>query len=113
DTHVFNLAPRQRQAGVAMSDGSVLLAGGETQPQPLATPSPVLDPIVYRPTPGASSGVLHDDLTNASARAEATATTLIDGSVLYVGGGVGDPRTVAGGAEIFVPCFAGCLGITP
>ena len=113
DTHVFNLQPRERATATALPDGSVVLAGGETSPQPLANPSPVLDPIVYRPAPGMSTGVLDDDLTDASARAEATSTTLIDGSVLYVGGGVANPRTLAGGAEIFVPCFAACLGVTP
>ena len=113
DTHVFNLQPRERATATALGDGTVVLAGGETSPQPLATPSPVLDPIVYRPAPGMTTGVLDDDLTDASARAEATSTALIDGSVLYLGGGVSNPRTLAGGAEIFVPCFGPCLDLTP
>jgi hypothetical protein len=112
DTHVFNLTPRQRQSAVALGDGTVLLAGGESSPQPMATPSAVLDPLVYHPAPTGDSGVLEDDFANSTARAEATLTALVDGSVLYVGGGISDPRTLAGGGEIFVPCFADCLAIT-
>ena len=57
--------------------------------------------------------MLGDDLAAAPARAEATATPLADGSLLYVGGAIGDPRTLAGGAELLVPCFDGCLAVTP
>ena len=113
DSPIFNLAPRQRQAAAALADGTVLIAGGESSPQPLATPSPVLDPIVFHPAPTGATGVLGDDLAAAPARAEATATTLVDGSLLYVGGGIGDPRTLAGGAQLFVPCFGACLAVTP
>ncbi len=112
DTHVFNLTPRERQSAVALADGTMLLAGGESSPQPMATPSAVLDPLVYHPAPTGDMGVLEDDLAESTARAEATLTALIDGSVLYVGGGVSDPRTLAGGGELFVPCFADCLAIT-
>jgi hypothetical protein len=108
DSPLFNVAPRQRAAAAALADGSVLVAGGESSPQPMSIPSPVLDSILFR------AGTLGDDTAGAApARAEATATTLADGSVLYVGGGVGDPRTLAGGAQLFVPCFAGCLAVTP
>ena len=113
DTHVFNLIPRERQSATALGDGTVVLAGGETSPQLMANPSAVLDPLVYHPAATGDSGVLEDDFADSTARAEATVTALIDGSVLYVGGGVADPRTLAGGGEIFVPCFADCLAITP
>jgi hypothetical protein len=113
DAPLFNLAPRQRQAAAALADGTVLVAGGESSPQLLSIPSPVLDPIAYRPAATGSSGSVVDDLPTAPARAEATATVLGDGSLLYVGGGVGDPRTLAGGAQLFVPCFDACLGVTP
>jgi hypothetical protein len=108
DAPIFNVAPRQRHAAATLADGSVLLAGGESSPQKSATPSPVHDPLLWH-----VAGVLTDDLSPAPARAEATATTLLDGSVLYLGGGVGDPRSLAGGAELFVPCFGPCLAVTP
>lgn len=112
DTPVFNLAPRQRAAAAVLADGTTLLAGGESSPQPMAIPSPVLDTIVFEPAPAGAAGTLGNDGV-ASARAEATATTLGDGSVLYVGGGVGDPRSLAGGAELLVPCVGACLAVTP
>ncbi|HEY2743852.1 MAG TPA: kelch repeat-containing protein, partial [Polyangia bacterium] len=112
DTHVFNLVPRQRQSAVALPDGTLVLAGGESSPQPLATPSAVLDPLVYHPAATGDMGILEDDLADSTARAEASLTALIDGSLLYVGGGVSNPRTLAGGGELFVPCFADCLAIT-
>jgi hypothetical protein len=107
DSPVFNLGPRQNAATAVLADGSVLVAGGEASPQPMAIPSPVLDSIVVR------DGTLGDEDASTPARADATATTLLDGSVLYVGGGVGDPRAVAAGAQIFVPCFGSCLAVTP
>ncbi|HEX9105315.1 MAG TPA: kelch repeat-containing protein, partial [Polyangia bacterium] len=113
DPPVFNLAPRQRAAAATLADGTVVLAGGESSPQPMSIPSPVLDAILFHPSPTGAAGTLGDDAGATPARAEATATTLGDGSVLYVGGGVGDPRTLAGGAELFVPCFGACLAVTP
>ncbi len=113
DAPVFNIGPRQHVAATALADGSVLLAGGELSPQKSANPSPVYDPLLFQPAATGATGVLHDDLAAAPARAEATATLLPDGSVLYVGGGVGDPRTLAGGAQLFVPCFGACLAVTP
>jgi hypothetical protein len=73
----------------------------------------VLDPLAFRPAATGASGVLDSELGRDSARAEATATPLADGSLLYVGGGVGDPRTLAAGAELLVPCFDACLAVTP
>ena len=113
DAPIFNLAPRQRAATAVLADGTIVFAGGEQSPQPMATPSPLLDSIVFRPSPTGLTGTLGDDFGVTPARAEATATTLADGSVLYAGGAVGDPRTLAGGAQLFVPCFAACLAITP
>ena len=107
DARAFNLQPRQHAATTLLADGSVLVAGGEQSPQPMAVPSPVLDSLLYR------DGTLGDESAATPARAEATATTLPDGSVLYVGGAVGDPRSVAGGAQLFVPCFGACLAVTP
>jgi hypothetical protein len=112
DPPIFSLAPRQRSTAARLDDGTVLIAGGESSPQPMAIPSPVLDVILFRPA-GGTDGTLEDDAGAASARAEATATTLGDGTVLYVGGGVSDPRTLAGGAELFVPCSTACLTVTP
>jgi hypothetical protein len=108
-----SVAPRQRQAAAALADGSVLLIGGEAAPQRTATPSPLDDALYFQPTPGDAAGVLHDDLPPAPVRADATATLLGDGSLLYIGGAVGDPRTLAGGAQLFAPCFGDCLALTP
>jgi len=113
DAPIFDLAPRERAATAVLADGTVIFAGGESSPQPMATPSPVLDSIVFQPSPTGLTGTLGDDFGATPARAEATATALPDGSLLYVGGAVGDPRTLAGGAQLFVPCFASCLAITP
>jgi hypothetical protein len=113
DAPIFNVVPRQSQAVAALADGSVVLAGGESSPQKMSVPSPVLDPLVFRPAATGTAGVLDSSLARSSARAEATATTLADGSVLYVGGAVGDPRTLAAGAELLVPCAGACLAITP
>jgi hypothetical protein len=107
DSPLFNLDPRQRAAVAALADGTVLVVGGETAPQPMANPSAVLESIIFR------DGTLGNEAGATPARAEATATTLPDGSILYAGGGIGDPRTLAGGAELFVPCFAACLAVTP
>src|SRR5262249_48921337 len=113
DPPIFNLRPRQRHAAAALGDGSVMLVGGESVPQRMAVPAPVQNLVHYTPDPNGQSGVFADDLRPSPARAEATATLLSDGSLLYVGGAVGDPRTLAGGAHLFVPCFAACLAVTP
>ena len=113
DTPPFNLPSRQRAAAAALADGTVVLVGGESSPQPMSIPSPVLDTIVFQPAPTGAAGTLGYDRGGTPARAEATATTLRDGSVLYVGGAIGDPRMLAGGAELLVPCDGDCLTVTP
>ncbi|HEX6837567.1 MAG TPA: hypothetical protein VF334_13395, partial [Polyangia bacterium] len=112
DSPVFNIAPRQRAAAATLADGTVVLAGGESSPQPMAIPSPVLDTLSFQPDGGGAGGTLGNSGV-APARAEATATTLPDGSVLYVGGGISDPRSLAAGAELYVPCSGACLAVTP
>ncbi|MDB4968763.1 MAG: Fibronectin type domain protein [Myxococcales bacterium] len=113
DPSSFNLDPRQRHAAVALGDGSVLLTGGESQPQRMATPSPVRALLHFAPTASGSGGVLASDFPLTPARAEANLVLLPDGSVLYTGGAVSDPRMLAGGAQIFVPCFGSCRAVTP
>jgi hypothetical protein len=114
DPPIFNVTPRQRHAASLLPTGKLVLAGGESSPQNGSNPSPVLDPVIFQPTPTGAGGVLDDDLSGeTSARAEATTTALIDGSLLYVGGGVGNPRSLAGGAEILVLCSDACLAVTP
>ena len=114
DPATYNLDPRQRHSAVTLADGSVLIVGGESQPQRTATPSPVRGLLHFAPTDGgASAGALEADFPLTPSRADANLVLLPDGSVLYAGGGVSDPRAVAGGAQIFVPCFGACRAVTP
>lgn len=107
-----NVTERQRHAAVQLGDGSVLIVGGELSPQRNAVPAPIASLMRYAAST-ASTGVLDGSLGDAPIRADAGAVVLRDGSVLYAGGAVGDPRTLAGGAELYVPCFGACLAVTP
>jgi hypothetical protein len=107
DLPPYSLSARERHAAVTVEDGTLLVVGGEESPQRMATPSPVRQLLLF------DAGTLTVNPLPTPARADADMVRLGDGSVLYVGGAVDDPRTLAGGAQLFVPCFAACLAPNP
>jgi hypothetical protein len=110
DVGPLALLPRERHAAVALADGSVLVFGGESVPAAAATPAPLRETL--RLLPALVAPMITTDLAPPSLRADAAAVRLADGSVLVLGGAVGAARTLAGGAELWVPCFADCLAVS-
>lgn len=107
DLPPYNLTGREHHAAVTLGDGSALLVGGEHVPQRMAAPSPVRELLEF------AGATLTVDARPTPARADAGVVLLGDGSVLYAGGAVDDPRTVAGGAQIWVSCLGACLTPAP
>ena len=91
-TSPMNL-PRKGHAAVRLSDGRVLVVGGEDDEGGLAS-SEIYDP-------GSSTWSLTGDMIEP--RSFARAVTLDDGRVLVVGGGPGDRSVVHSTAEIYDP----------
>ncbi len=107
----FNLQERERHVAVALADGSALIFGGESAPSTAAAQVPVQQLLRAFPTAGALELLL--DFPPPPERADAVGLVLRDGSVFFAGGAVGPNRTLAGGAQLLVPCFDDCLLATP
>lgn len=115
--------PAEHLSAVAVGGSSVLLIGGENNGGALSQLLRVqaLDMPSASPTGpfGVSITVPSVMATAQPARARAAVVRLVDGSVLYVGGGIGQPRvptdaTTATAAQIFVPCWEQCVAnVTP
>ena len=107
----FNLQERERQVAVTLADGSALIFGGESAPSTAAAQVAVRQLLRAFPTAGALELLL--DYPPPPERADAVGLVLRDGSVFFAGGAVGPDRTLAGGAQLLVPCFDDCLLATP
>jgi hypothetical protein len=100
---------RMRHAAATLKDGRVLIAGGNT-PNADGTGLDVLATAeLYDPATGSTSPVSGSLNTG---RAGASATTLLDGTVLIAGGYDAGQNDLAG-AELFHPDSAGAFTIVP
>ena len=91
------LTPRERHVAVGLPDGSVLLAGGLDE-----SGTPLASAEVYVPwLPPAGRMLPAGNLTTA--RFDAAALSLADGSIVIMGGTSADGTTPLAAAERFVP----------